>query len=153
MYPDWVVQLLGAVVFIWLVILSVLIWRERNFLQSFFPKSADRDIRKKFEELLETIAGFKAHAHLLDNKIVDLEQNGVRHIQKVELLRYNPYQDTGGDQSFSIALLDDQGNGIVVTSLHTRSGTRVFAKPVIKGKSHKYDFSAEEEQVVKKALS
>jgi hypothetical protein len=71
----------------------------------------------------------------------------------VELLRYNPYEDTGGDQSFSLALLDNDGNGVVVTSLHSRSGTRVFSKPVILGKASQFQFSKEEDEVIKKALS
>ncbi len=152
MFSEWVLQLLGVAVFIWLVVLSVLFWKEYSLLSNFFPKSGERDIRKKFEELLETVGGFKAQAYLLDKKLIELDQNGLKHIQRVELLRYNPYQDTGGDQSFSVALLDNKGNGIVITSLHSRSGTRVFAKPVSMGKGNKHELSEEEEQVIKKAL-
>ena len=75
------------------------------------------------------------------------------HIQRVELDRFNPYDDTGGDQSFVIAMLDNKGTGVVVTSLHARSGTRIFAKDVILGKSGKYQFSNEEEKIVKKAMT
>ncbi len=133
MYPDWVWLLIGAV-FVWLGILSFVIWQQGNFLKLLFPRSGEGDIRKKFDEIA---------------RIVDKNN---KHIQRVYLSRYNPYDETGGDQSFSVAILDNEGTGIVVTSLHARSGTRVFAKPVIKGKSSKYQFSKEEELVIKKAL-
>ena len=71
---------------------------------------------------------------------------------RVALIRYNPYGDTGGDMSFSVALLNGLGNGVVLTSLHSRSGTRVFAKEVVAGKQGKHEFSKEEKEVVEKAL-
>ena len=54
--------------------------------------------------------------------------------------------------SFSVVFLDNEGSGIVITSLHSRSETRVFAKSVKLGKAYKYQFSEEEDQVVKEAL-
>ena len=142
MYSDWVWVLLGAF-FIWLAVLSFFIWRDRGFLRSLFPKSGERDIRHKFEELLEGVSSFEGDLDKLKER---------RYIQKVSLIRYNPYGDTGGDQSFTLALLDNKGTGIVLTSLHARSGTRVFAKDVVGGESNKYQFSKEEEEVIKKAI-
>lgn len=151
MYPDWS-WLLFLTVFVWLLGVSFFIWQQSNFLKSLFPKSGERDIRKKFEEVLEELSYFKKDLGKLDAKVADLERAGLEHMQKVALIRYNPYDDAGGDQSFSFVLLDDKGNGVVVTSLHARSGTRVFAKPVIEGQSSKYQFSKEEEEVIKKAM-
>ncbi len=73
-------------------------------------------------------------------------------IQKVEVLRFNPFKETGGDLSFAIALLDAQNNGVVISSLHGREGTRVYAKPIEDGKS-KYNLSDEEEEVLKKVIT
>lgn len=150
MYSVWAV---AVIFFIWLGILSFFVWRQRNFLQSLFPKSGERDIRKKFEELLEEIGNFRKDLGVIEQKLLRFEDEGLTHIQRVKLLRFNPYQETGGDQSFSIALLDEAGNGFVLTSLHARSGTRVFAKPVQGGKGIKYQLSSEEEEVLRKALS
>ncbi|MBI2039953.1 DUF4446 family protein [Candidatus Microgenomates bacterium] len=151
MYSDWVWLLLLAV-FVWLLVLSFLIWQLRGFLKSLFPKSGERDIRKKFEEITKAVTNFKDQLGELEGKLFQLDKQSLIHIQKVELLRYNPYEDTGGDQSFSVALLDNGGTGIIVTSLHARSSTRVFAKPVIKGKAEKYQFSKEEQQVIDEAM-
>ncbi len=82
------------------------------------------------------------------------EAKGIhKSIQKMALHRYNPYHDTGGDQSFSLALLDAVGDGVVITSLHSRAGTRVFAKKVTQGKEDESRFSGEERQVIEQALT
>lgn len=146
MYPDWSVfaGLTAAVVLIWLGILSFIAWKQGNFLTSLFPKSGERDIRKKFAELLSSIDEFKVR--LGEN------QKALEKLVRVAIVRYNPYGDTGGDQSFSIALLSEKGSGVVVTSLHARSGTRVFAKPISEGGVSKYELSKEEQEVVSKAM-
>ncbi len=56
-------------------------------------------------------------------------------LQHVGLVRFNPFEDTGSDQSFAIALLDADHTGIVISSLHGRAGTRVFAKPIASGQA------------------
>ena len=72
-------------------------------------------------------------------------------VTKVGIIRYNPFKDIGGDQSFSIALLDASDSGVVVTSHYGRDVNRVYAKPLEKGKS-KYSLSQEEEQAIAGAL-
>lgn len=153
MYPDWFVfGGLATVVLIWLGILSFLAWKQGNFLTSLFPKSGERDIRKKFEEVLSGIEEFKGDLGKTKKDLADLEGDGKLHVQRVSLLRYNPYGDTGGDLSFSAALLDWKGNGIIVTSLHSRSATRVFAKPVDQGKAGKHQLSKEEQEALDTAM-
>lgn len=152
MYSDWVGPALAGFLGLWLLILSFLIWQQNNFLKSLFPKSGERDIRKKFEELFKQVWRLKEDTNSLKDDLSKIENLGLNHIQRVELIRFNPYNDTGGDQSFSLAILNDKGTGIVITSLHARSGTRVFAKPISLGKADKNRLSEEEEQVVKKAM-
>lgn len=155
MYPEWsafvVVALAGA--FIWLLGLSIFIWRQNKFLSSLFPKSGERDIRKKFEEIVKAVEDFRGELFTLEKELTAIQSQGLQYVQKVKLLRFNPYDDTGGDQSFTVCLLDNQGSGIVITSLHARSGTRVFGKEIVLGKSSKYQLSKEEEIVIKKAMS
>ena len=82
----------------------------------------------------------------------ELELLAQRSIQKVGVVRFNPFADTGGDQSFAVALLDAEGNGVVLSSLHGRADTRIFAKPVQAGRS-KHALSDEEQDAIRKALS
>jgi len=82
----------------------------------------------------------------------ELERLGQRSVQKVGIVRFNPFADTGGDQSFAIALLDADGNGVVISSLHTRAETRMFAKQVEAGRS-RHTLSDEEQDAIRKALT
>ncbi len=72
-------------------------------------------------------------------------------IQKVAVVRFNPFQDTGSDQSFTIALLDDHGDGLVITSMFSREGCRTYGKPVLHGQS-RYALSQEEREAIRQAL-
>ena len=72
-------------------------------------------------------------------------------LQHIGLVRFNPFEDTGSDQSFAIALLDDRRDGIVLSSLHGRGQTRIFAKPVEGGES-KHSLSDEEAQAIRIAV-
>ena len=81
----------------------------------------------------------------------ELETSTGRSLQKVGVVRFNPFQDSGGDQSFAIALLDQGGSGVVVSSLHGRAETRIFAKQVANGRST-HSLSDEEQQAIREAL-
>ncbi|MEW6058575.1 MAG: DUF4446 family protein [Actinomycetota bacterium] len=84
-----------------------------------------------------------------DRRQEQLIEGAVRH---VGLLRYDAFEDVGGRLSFSCALLDDHGSGVVVTSINGRQDTRVYAKPVTDGKSP-YNLSVEEEEAIRQALA
>ena len=71
-------------------------------------------------------------------------------ITKVGLVRFNPFSDTGGDQSFVVAMLDANDNGITISSLHSRGNTRVFSKPIKGGKSD-HNLSDEEKEAIAKS--
>jgi Protein of unknown function (DUF4446) len=77
-----------------------------------------------------------------------LIEGAVRH---VGLVRYDAFEDVGGRLSFSCALLDDHGSGVVVTSINGRQDTRVYAKPVESAKSG-YNLSVEEEEAIRQAM-
>lgn len=143
MYPDglgllWV--LIGVNI-VWTAGLTFLVWQNKDFLRKLFPTEG-KAFREKLNEVLEEVKSLE-----------EFKRESLKHIQKMALKRYNPYRDTGGDQSFSLSLLDGQGTGLVVTSLHSRSGTRVFAKPVKQGKEDGFKFSDEEEEVVAQAAA
>jgi hypothetical protein len=81
-----------------------------------------------------------------------LEAANRRSIQKVGLVRFNPFEDTGGNQSFALALTDAQGNGFVISSLHSRTGTRVYAKAIADGRADGA-LSDEEGEALQQALA
>jgi len=106
------------------------------------------------EELLERhfdrMDGTAERIEQLDALCQQLEGTLEHAIQRVGIVRFNPFSDTGGDQSFSIALLDGDGDGLVLSSLFGRAETRVFAKPVQGGQS-KYTLTEEEREAIQLA--
>jgi hypothetical protein len=87
----------------------------------------------------------------LEKVYEQLESRSRGSLQHVGVVRFNPFEDTGSDQSFAIALLDERRDGIVLSSLHGRGQTRVFAKPVEGGEST-HQLSDEEAQAIRIAL-
>jgi len=86
----------------------------------------------------------------ISNQINELAFQG---LYKVGVVRFNPFKDVGGDQSFAIALLNGKNNGIVISSLFTREGTRIYSKSILSGKSEKHPLTEEEEQAIKMAIA
>ncbi|MGH2462798.1 MAG: DUF4446 family protein [Candidatus Limnocylindria bacterium] len=86
----------------------------------------------------------------VDARYAQLETRSRGSLQHVGLVRFNPFEDTGSDQSFAIALLDDERSGIVISSLHGRDGTRIFAKPIQSGQAA-HPLSEEEQKALRMA--
>ncbi len=139
---------LGTVV--WLAIVTYL---QFKLLRRFnrFTKGSRVDIIKLLEELQSKQGENSKTLINLSEGIISLGQIQKTNMQKQALIRFNPYEDTGGDQSFILALLDGENNGVVISSLHSRESTRVYAKPVVKGTATSHKFSKEEKEVVEKA--
>lgn len=91
---------------------------------------------ERLEQLSATVAGLSGQAGTWDG--------AMRHaIQHVGLVQFNPFDDTGGNQSFALAMLDANADGIVLSSLHSRTATRVYVKAILAGRSEA-QLSAEE---------
>lgn len=150
MYPVWAVAAIVGI-FVWLGILTFIVFSQRNFLKDLFPKDNSRDIRNKFKEVLEAISGFEKNNQILENRLVGFKRDSLENYSKLAVLKYNPYNDTGGDQSFSLALLNGKMDGVVITSLHSRNSTRIYLKNIKIGKSE-LELSKEESKVLKDAL-
>lgn len=98
------------------------------------------------------LEGLEQKIQKISQEIESLTKKQELAVQKVEIIRYNPFQESGGDQSFSLALLDKNNNGVVITSLYGRDANRIFAKPVKEGRST-YSLSKEENKVLERAKS
>jgi Protein of unknown function (DUF4446) len=110
-------------------------------------------------DLEDVISGHLERVHALGREVERLtartsrlETGAPRAFQRVGLVRFNPFEDTGGNQSFALALLDAEGNGWVLSSLHARSGTRVYAKAIREGRSEGA-VSDEEAAAIKQATA
>ena len=93
-----------------------------------------RSLEAILDAHLDKVYAVAAELDELTARSAMLESNGRRAIQRVGLVRYNPFEETGGNQCFALALLDAAGDGWVLSSLHARSGTRVYAKAIKAGR-------------------
>lgn len=143
---------LSVAMFAWLALLQRSNATLRRRLRRVLPEGDASTLDQILERQLDRIETLTQRLDALNKLHRDLEELTHRTIQKVGVVRYNPFADTGGDQSFAIALLDSLGNGVVISSLHSRTDTRVFAKPVQTGRS-RYPLSDEEQDAIKKALA
>jgi hypothetical protein len=100
----------------------------------------------------ERVDAMRARLDDIEGTLRAMEKPMTHSIQCVGLVRFNPFGDTGGDQSFALALLDKHGDGVVVSSLHGRAATRFYAKPVRAGSSQ-ISLSEEEIQAIQQAMN
>jgi len=112
---------------------------------------SEKDLKNILEEILDALKKDEKLDLAFKKELEQLREEGLDHIQKVGLVRYNPFAETGGNQSFVLAVLDGKDSGFVITSLHSRESTRVFSKPVKEGKESGFEFSKEEIQAVLEA--
>ena len=105
------------------------------------------DLEAILGEHLETVHQVGRELDELTARIAFVESSARHYFSKEGLVRFNPFPDTGGNQSFALALLDESDDGVVISSLHSRTGTRIYAKGVLGGKADT-SLSAEEQEAI-----
>lgn len=143
---------LGGIVILafWNVLLQIQHWRMRKKLKTFFNGKKASDLEGVLFEEIKRLKKAEENIKVLSKNLKSVEKMAGQSIQKSSVVRFNPFKETGGDQSFVVALLDSRDNGLVLTSLFTRQGNRVYSKPIKEGKSM-YPLSKEETEALKKA--
>jgi len=86
-----------------------------------------------------------------DKKLYEVERRLLKSIQRVGMVRFNAFSDAGGEMSFAAALLDDEGNGVAISSIYGRAEARVYAKTIVKGESASA-LGAEESMAISQAM-
>ena len=114
-------------------------------------RSGDMDMEKVLLELRQNEAAFGEALKEVIGRVGSLEKELPRDIRREGLIRYNPFFDAGSDQSFALALLNDQNDGIVLSSLYGREMNRVYAKLIRQGKSQ-YQLTDEEKKAIEGAV-
>lgn len=143
---------IGALIFVlaimgWLIFLTAkyrsLVKKAGIIFDDQDPKKLAKMIEEYFEGVEHVNRNYKKIESVL-KKTTNLAETG---LSKVVLLRYNPFGDVGSNQSFSLCLLNKSNDGLVISSIHSREGTRVYSKPVKSGEST-YNLSKEEEKAI-----
>lgn len=138
--------IIAAVVIIILIWILLLELRLKKLFAGTKAKNLEEMIilvGKKMNELHNSQEETSKHLAEIDNRLN-------KSIRNIETIRFNPFVDGGGNQSFAIAFLNDERNGVVMSSLYARDRMSIFAKPIINGKSD-FELSQEEKEVLEKA--
>lgn len=143
------ITLFSSIIILWLIIITLLLWRALSHYNKLGKGLTDKNFKSIIENLLRDVNASRKDIDYLKSYCDKIQKEGLLHIQKIGLVRFNPFKDTGGDQSFILSLMDGNDTGVIVSGLYARSGTRWYAKKVVKGKSIDHELSDEE----KKALS
>jgi hypothetical protein len=125
-------------------------WNTEKRLKRFFMGKKAKDLEDTILLLGNEIQKLdKARANI-EKELVAVNSKLKKSVRGLETIRFNPFPDQGSNQSFAIGLLNEDGDGVVMSSLYSRERMSVFAKPVKAGKSE-YDLTNEEKEVLKKA--
>jgi len=155
LYGILLVLGINIVLVIALLIIEISNRRKINRLQDKYDrlmKNSDADnienliinCLEKTEMIIEKNKEMEAHLNELDRNILNC-------IQKVGIIRYNAFDDVGSDLSYTLAMLDGNDNGAVITSLYSRDSSITYGKPIVGGKS-KYQLTAEEVKAINIAV-
>jgi hypothetical protein len=106
---------------------------------------------KVLDDIAQTEQTNTKQIEKLEKELLRQDKQAEIYVQNIGLVRFNPFDQTGGDHSFSLALLDREKNGFVLTSLHARDRTRVYVKEISSGKC-KLELSKEEEKALSQAI-
>jgi hypothetical protein len=136
---------------LWLLVLTIFFWRTLSHYNKLSKGVSEKSLKSVLEKLLNESSLARKDIDYLKDYCDRIEKNGLLHIQKVGLVRFNPFKDTGGDQSFVLSLIDGNDNGVLISGLYSRSGTRWYAKRVVGGKGIEHELTEEEKKALKEA--
>jgi hypothetical protein len=142
----------GGLFLAWNIVLTILFWRIIGHYQRLVGKTRKGNMEAVLNTLLEQADKKSEKIADLEDKITKISKEIKNDYQKSAVVKYNPFSDSGGNQSFSLVVLNGDNNGFMVTSLHGRDSTRVYSKLIVDGKAESGNLSKEEQLAVKNAL-
>jgi len=135
-----------------IAILIGAIWiiKTEKRLKRFFIGKKAKDLEDTIISLENDIAVLKSAKEKTEKEIAEINKKLKKSIRGLETVRFNPFPDQGSNQSFAIGMLNEDGDGVVFSSLYSRERMSIFAKPIKNGKSE-YELTEEEKEALKKA--
>jgi len=140
-----------VVILIWLPILTIVVFRMISHYNKLTMGITSSTLKEVLGELIRKYEKTGKDIQSIYKTIDELSKDGKLHLQRLGIVRFNPFSDTGGSQSFTIAILDGKDNGIIMTSLYARTGNRWYIKHIKLGVSEDVELSKEEQSAIKKA--
>lgn len=144
------INIILIVLAIWLLLLTgAFVWA-LTFFGRLTKGVKEGNLIKVLDQVLTTESKNTTQLKDVFSKLRSLEKQMQVYIQKIGLVRFNPFKETGGDHSFSLALLDAKNTGLIITGLHTRDRTRIYIKSIVAGQSE-HKLSKEEQKALANA--
>lgn len=151
----YLIVILSFFVFILLILVGILFSKakaQKRRYDTFMgtKKRPEYSLEYKLDSYFKSVKEIESHYKKLLFLVEDIDLEYKKNIQKVGLIKYNPFAEMGGNLCFALALLDGEDNGVVINGIHSRTGSFTYAKPVEHGVSM-YLLSEEELQAIEKA--
>jgi len=140
-----------AVLFVWILVLTVVVFRMIRHYNKLTQGVSSKTMQEVLSSLLKKYESNANDITTLQEALRYVENDGKLHLQRIGVVRFNPFSDTGGSQSFTLAILDAKDNGIIMTSLYARTGNRWYIKHIKAGLCEDVELSKEEQSAIKKA--
>jgi hypothetical protein len=144
--------LLVLILFIVIIVNRKSIKRIENRLKKLTRGIDNVNIEELVKSYMDRVESSASETKEVKKLYLDIQGKVNQCIQNVSIIRYKAFEDVGSDLSFSIAMLDNNKDGFVITSIYGRNESTTYAKPIDKGIS-RYDVSIEEETVLKNAIN
>jgi len=136
---------------IWIAVVTVVCIRMSAHYNALTKGVTSKTMQEVLTTLITKQEANTKGIQTLEQSLREVEADGRLHLQRIGIVRFNPFSDTGGSQSFTIAILDGKDNGIIMTSLYARTGNRWYIKHIKAGSCADVELSKEEESAIKKA--
>lgn len=135
-----------------IIILFAKLGGVKNRFKKMMRGANNKNLETVLEDYLQKVEKIELDSSDAVSKINKLDANLKNCIQKVGVVRYKAFEDVGSDLSFSIALLDEKNDGVMLTGIYGRMESTTYAKPIDKGIS-RYDLSEEELRALSEAMN
>jgi hypothetical protein len=132
------------------IILAVWILVIERRLKKFFSGTKAHNLEGVMTEISKQLSEVKNTQGEINKHLLTVDTRLDKSIRRVQTLRFNPFEDAGSNQSFALSFLNDEGDGVIISSLYARDRMSIFAKPITNGSSE-FELSAEEKEVLKKS--
>lgn len=145
--------LIGLIIilFFWVSVLSLIIFKLKQHYQTLIHQTKKHSIDEILDELLREQANNKQGIINCNKIITEIQKISKVYYNKIGIVHFNPFEKSGAEQSFVIALLNEMNNGITLNFMQTRDGLRVYTKQIRNGIGIGYELSDEEKKAIQKS--
>ncbi len=143
------IYLVGAFIVI-VIALIVIILKLNSRVSKLLEGKNAKSLEDTLIHIIDEIKRMNSVQEGTDKIIKDLNKRLKTSVTGLGVVRFNPFTNSGGNQSFAVALLNEHGNGVIISTLYGREKTSIFAKPIVKFKSE-YELTKEEAEALEEA--